>query len=290
MAKKILPRINGALKTINETIERLNNVSYKQFVESDVLPEVISFRILRIGERMITLSELLSEKYPHLPWKQARDMRNILAHDYDRVNFKKVYDTAINDLPVLKDGLLKIKYDIQHVNENSFKTERLFLRPWDDFDADELFDLAKEPEIGFWCGWAPHKHIRDTLFALHNFLEMKEHYAICLRPQGTIVGCISLDFGDSNECELGYWIGKPYWNNGYATEAAKEIIRHAFEDFNVNRIWCGRFEGNNRSKQVQEKLGFVFDYKREYTYETSPDSPKIQYISLLLKDDWEKNK
>ncbi len=290
MAKKILPRIDGALKNINETLKRLNNVSYKEFIESDVLPQVISFHLLQIGERMGTLCDLLSEKYPEVPWKTTRQMRNDIVHEYDEVDFKKVYHVATKELPVLKETLLRIKYDMQHVNDHSFKTERLFIRPWDDFDADELFDLAKEREIGFWCGWEPHKHIRDTMFALHNFLEMKEHYAICLKTDGTIVGCISLSFDDNNRCELGYWIGKPYWNNGYATEAAKEIIRHAFEDLIVAEIWCGRFEGNNRSKRVQDKLGFVLNYKRKYPYGLSFDAPKLQYMSVLSKDVWEKNK
>ena len=47
-----------------------------------------------------------------------------------------------------------------------------------------------------------------------------------------------------DECELGYWIGKTFWGRGYMPEAAKELIRHGFEDLGMNIIWCGYYDGN----------------------------------------------
>ena len=180
-----------------------------------------------------------------------------------------------------------------HSNETRLETERLILRPWDDFDAEELFELAKEPEIGFWCGWEPHKHIRDSLFALHNFLEVEESYAICLKESGTLIGGIALKFkGDTdltdkdNECELGYWIGKPFWNHGYITEAAEEIIRHAFVDKGASIVWVGRYEGNERSKRVQEKLGFVFHHTCNDVEVPQLNVTRIGHVSYLTKEDW----
>ena len=293
MAKKIIPRIDGVLKHIKRVQEIISNITFEEFAKSRLLSDSVSFNILQIGERMNKLEELLGEKYPDLPWKEARKMRNIIVHDYDGINFGKVYSTAINDLPILEDGLLKIKDDIKHISELSLETERLILRPWDDFDADELFELAKEPEIGYWCGWEPHKHIRDSFFALHNFLEAKETYAICLKENGTIVGDISLSFKGNtdltdkdDECELGYWMGKPYWNNGYITEAAKEIIRHAFDDLGVSTIWVGRYEGNDRSKRVQEKLGFIFHHTCNDVEVTQLKTTRVGHVSYLTKEDW----
>lgn len=287
MSGKVIQRIDSFLKLINRALEKIKGVSLDDFINNRNLQDSVSFSILQIGERMNKLEELLHDKYPDLPWKEARDMRNIIVHDYEGVDFKKVYLTATNDLPILKTKFLQIKDDICHISENSLKTDRLILRPWNDFDAQELYELAKEPEIGFWCGWEPHKRISDTYFALHNFLEVKETYAITLKEDNTIVGCISLMFKDkeeTDECELGYWIGKSFWNNGYVTEAAKEIIRHGFEDLKVTKIWCGYHESNERSKRVQEKLGFVFDHTYEYNEKSNPDIKKTGYMNLLTKE------
>ena len=57
--------------------------------------------------RMNKLEELLGDKYPNIPWKQARKMRNIIIHDYDHVDFEKVYYTSTKDLPLLKQELFE---------------------------------------------------------------------------------------------------------------------------------------------------------------------------------------
>lgn len=270
MAEKIIQRIDGILKQINRVQKELENVSFESFQQFDLLPEAISFSIAQVGERMNKLEELIGDKYPELPWKEARKMRNQIVHDYDAVNFKLVYFTATNDLPILKDNLLKIKCDILQINKHSLETKRLFLRPWNDFDVDELFDLAKDPEIGKCCGWEPHKHIKDSLFALHNFLELEETYAICLKDNNKIIGSIGLNLcGNTHltnkidECELGFWIGKQYWNNGYATEAGEELLRYAFEKLKMRIVWCSYYQDNGKSKRVQEKLGFKYCYKNK---------------------------
>ena len=68
-------------------------------------------------------------------------------------------------------------------------------------------------------------------------------------------GSILTDKDD--ECELGYWLGKPFWGQGIMPEAVKEMIRHAFEDLDMQKIWIGYYEGNTKSKRVQEKCGFL---------------------------------
>ncbi len=291
MAEKIICRIDGVLKVIKQVQSRVLNVSCEEFINNNDLSEAVSFNIFLIGERMNKLEELLADKYPHLPWKEARGMRNIIAHDYDNVNFKKVYLTATRDLPVLKKELLKIKDDINQTHNYLIETDRLLLRPWNDFDADELFELAKDPEIGNWCGWEPHKHIRDSFFALHNFLEVEETYAIVLKEKEIIVGSIGLSFKGNtlltdkdDECELGFWIGKPFWNNGYATEAGLALIERAFNKLNMKVIWCGYYEGNESYKHIQEKLGFRFHHKTENQLVPQLKIHRTSYINCLNKE------
>ena len=93
-----------------------------------------------------------------------------------------------------------------------------------------------------------------------------------------------------DECELGYWIGKPFWGQGLIPEAAKEIIRHGFENLGMKKIWCGYYDGNNKSKRVQEKLGFRYQWT---SYDV--DVPKMHekrtgHVSCLTLNEWQKIK
>ena len=291
MDDKVIQRIDGALMSINETLERMKGVSFDAFLADRMLMDAVSFELILIGERMIKLEQLLRDKYPELPWSKARTMRNIIVHDYENADPKIIYDTATNDLEFLESQFLKIKDDLKHITENSLFTERLLLRPWDDMDAKELLELAKEPEIGFWCGWEPHKDIRDSLFALHNFLETKETYAICLKETGRVIGSIGLNFDsdlikNTKECELGFWIGKPYQRNGYAFEAAKEIIRHAFLELDINLLWCSHYEDNNKSKGLQEKLGFSLCCADKKEDILKPGLIHNRSINTLSREKW----
>ena len=288
MDDKTIQRIDGAIKLIDKIHSTVDGLSYDEFLNGEFYLEAVAFNIIQLGERMVKLEKLLKDKYPNIPWPKAKAMRNIIVHEYENANPYIIYKTATEDVVVLKDEFLKVKGDIKHISENSIKTKRLLLRPWDDADAGVLLELAKDPEIGKWCGWEPHKNIRDTLFSLHNFLEVKETYAICLKESGEIVGSISLMFdGDllkgDNECELGFWIGTKCQRNGYAFEAVAEIIRHAFIDLGIKTIWCSYFDGNIKSKQLQEKLGFAFCYSYEKTNVQNPELKHICYVNSLTK-------
>lgn len=292
MAEKIMQRIDGILRQIERIQTEMDGVSFDEFSQKRLLPEAVSFSLAQIGERMNKLEELLSDRYPTLPWKEARKMRNLIVHDYDHVDFGIVFATVTNDLPALKRDFLKIKEDIQLSIGSSIFTRRLMLRPWNDFDAEELFELAKEPEIGYWCGWKPYEHIRDAFFMLHNFLEVDENYAICLKENGKIIGSIGIycdtDLArDGRECELAYWIGKPFWYEGYATEAATEITRRAFKDLDKSMIWCGIYEGNDRSKRVLEKLGFVYHHEYIDKKSSSTGMERKVLVNALIKSQWQ---
>ena len=146
-------------------------------------------------------------------------------------------------------------------------TERLLLRPWMESDAQSLYEYAKDPDIGPAAGWPSHQSVEESLQSIRTILSVPETYAICEKENGIAIGSISLKRkGQTNmtdrddECELGYWIGKPFWGRGYMPEAASELLRHAFEDLGMRAVWCGYYEENIKSKRVQEKLGFVYQY------------------------------
>jgi len=66
-----------------------------------------------------------------------------------------------------------------------------------------------------------------------------------------------------DECELGYWLGKPFRGQGLISEAAREMLRHAFEDIGMSKVWCGYYESNTKSKHVREKVGFKYQWTTE---------------------------
>mgnify|MGYP005898353793 FL=1 len=89
-----------------------------------------------------------------------------------------------------------------------------------------------------------------------------------------------------DECELGYWLGQPFWGRGYMPEAAREMIRHGFEDLGMNTIWCGYFEGNQKSKRVQEKIGFVYHHTREKVSVPLMKEVRTEHRNIMTKERW----
>lgn len=178
------------------------------------------------------------------------------------------------------------------------ETERLILRPWEESDAEDLYEYAKDERIGPVAGWPVHTSVENSREIIRDVLSAPETYAVCLKEDGRSIGAISLMVeSQSNmeglpdtEAEIGYWIGVPFWGQGLIPEAAEELIRHAFEDLRLQTIWCGHFEGNYKSKRVQEKCGFTYHH-------TNVDAPwekmgdiRTEHIMRLTRDEWEASK
>ncbi len=173
------------------------------------------------------------------------------------------------------------------------KTERLILRHWKLSDAESLYKYASDNDVGPIAGWPPHKNIEESKYVIENVLNGKECYAICLKEDNIAIGSIELILNGhtdmterDDECELGYWIGKPFWGNGYMPEAARELIKHGFINLGMNTIWCGYYDGNLKSKRVQEKCGFIY-----YRTTTDLDVPLMNEVrtghcNKLIKEQW----
>ena len=175
------------------------------------------------------------------------------------------------------------------------KTRRLILRQFKESDAEDLYKYAKDPNVGPMAGWPAHKSVSESKRVIKEILNKPETYAICLKTDNKVIGAISLklkgqtDMTDrDDECELGYWLGKPFWGRGITPEAANEIIRHAFEDLSINAIWCGYYDGNIKSKRVQEKLGFKYVRTTKNLNVPLMGETRTGHSSILTKDDWEK--
>ena len=174
------------------------------------------------------------------------------------------------------------------------ETERLILRPWHENDAEALYRYASDPEVGPPAGWPPHTSVENSRDIIRTVFSAPETYAVCLKD-GTPIGCVGLKLKGStdmtvrdDECELGYWIGKPFWGQGLIPEASRELLRHAFEDLGMGAVWCGYYEGNEKSKRVQEKLGFVYRYTTVGLKVTLVNEIRTGHTNLMTKERWQK--
>ena len=175
------------------------------------------------------------------------------------------------------------------------KTERLILRRWRENDAESLYEYAKDSDVGPIAGWPPHQNIDESREIIKNVLCGLECYAVCLKSDNRAIGSIELrlnrhtDMTDrDDECELGYWIGKPFWGQGLIPEATNEMLRHAFEDIEMNKVWCGYYDGNEKSKRVQEKCGFHYQWTVESVDVPLMHEKRTGHVSCLTKEEWKK--
>ena len=174
------------------------------------------------------------------------------------------------------------------------KTERLILRRWEDSDAEDLFELARDPDVGPIAGWPPHQSIEESRDVIKNVFNGKEAYAICLKTDDRAIGAIELklngrtDLTDrDDECELGFWIGKPFWGRGLIPEAARELLRRAFEALGMRKVWCAYYDGNEKSKRAQEKLGFRYQWTTERVDVPLLGEVRKGHVNCLTKEEWE---
>ena len=168
------------------------------------------------------------------------------------------------------------------------ETERLILRPWTDTDAESLYEYAKDERVGPIAGWPSHTSVENSLDVIRKVLSVDETYAVCLKEDNKAIGSIGLMVGQKsnlnlpeNEGEIGYWIGVPFWGQGLIPEAVRELIRHAFEDLHLTKLWCGYFDGNDKSKRCQEKCGFVYHHTSKDIYWKLMNDYRTEHITCL---------
>ena len=175
-------------------------------------------------------------------------------------------------------------------------TKRLRLRPWLISDAPSLYEYAKNPLIGPVAGWPVHTSIANSQEIIASILSEPETYAICLKQDNSPIGCIGLLFGEKSnvkditvdEAEVGYWIAEPFWGKGLTPEALNAVMQYAFETLQLEKLWCGNFSGNEQSRSVQKKCGFIYSHTNKDVYWSLLDEFRTEHVSFLTKKRWQK--
>jgi RimJ/RimL family protein N-acetyltransferase len=148
--------------------------------------------------------------------------------------------------------------------QDVLQSDRLTLRPFEPDDAADVQRLAGNWKIADTTLNVPHPYddgMAEEWISTHRpeFDEGKRAiFAVTRTADGQLIGAIGLTIDRTfDRAELGYWIGEPYWGSGYCSEAAKTVIRYAFEKLALNRIHACYLERNPASGKVLKKIGMT---------------------------------
>jgi putative acetyltransferase len=142
----------------------------------------------------------------------------------------------------------------------TLETPRLILRAWSLYDLDDLYDYAKNANVGPNAGWEPHASREASLSILKSFIEKDEVWAIVLKENGKAIGSLGLHKDAKRQADnvrsMGYVLSEAYWGLGLTTEAARRVLDYAFQEMNLDMVSIYHYPFNIRSKRVIEKCGF----------------------------------
>lgn len=173
----------------------------------------------------------------------------------------------------------------------TLETARLKLRPYSEADIPDLLPIIGTREVAATTLRIAHPYTEQDAQAFLSLAQEpgKIWLAITLRSDGRQIGGIGLRVEPQHQhAELGYWLGLPYWGQGYATEAAREMLRYGFEDLGMHRIFASHFKHNPTSGRILKKLGMHYEgCQREHLrkWDRFVDSE----LYGILRREWEAN-
>jgi|tagenome__1003787_1003787.scaffolds.fasta_scaffold20952701_3 ribosomal-protein-alanine N-acetyltransferase len=146
------------------------------------------------------------------------------------------------------------------------QTHRLTLRPLNISDAPALFEARNDPEVMRYWDWPPQATVDDVsrIIADHGKAIARGNvlwWAIALSPDGLAIGECDISEIDlhNRRAEIGFLFRQASWGKGYAKEAMKCIIAHAFGPLDLERLSARIHAGNARARRLLEKLGFSYE-------------------------------
>jgi ribosomal-protein-alanine N-acetyltransferase len=144
----------------------------------------------------------------------------------------------------------------------TLRTVRLVLRPYTPDDAPSLRRWLSDPDVAGMTLTVPHPYPEtaadEFIRALHPaWVERKRaNWAVTRASDSALIGGIGLQFALAHRrAEVGYWIAKPEWGNGYASEATRCVLAFGFDEMQLHRIEAHHFMENPASGRVLERVG-----------------------------------
>lgn len=140
---------------------------------------------------------------------------------------------------------------------------RLRLRPLSPCDAPRLAKLLDDWDMVRLTANIPHPYAEEDGVSFVAMMEGKQRaksgiaLAMERSVDGLLIGVIGFGLDADGTPELGWWVGRDYWGQGFATEAARRLIRHLFDDLGFPSVWASAHPDNAASRRVMEKLGLT---------------------------------
>lgn len=142
-------------------------------------------------------------------------------------------------------------------------TERIGFSTWSSTDIDLAETLWGDPEVtklicasGIFTKEEIVKRLETEIRNGENY--GVQYWPIFTRDTNELIGCCGLRPRKENEYEMGFHLRREFWGQGYATEAAKAVIRYAFTVLKAEKLFAGHNPKNVVSKKVLAKLGFSY--------------------------------
>ena len=165
------------------------------------------------------------------------------------------------------------------------ETERLILRPITIEDATDIYEYAKNANVGKFAGFKPHENIEETKSVINDVLKV-DNLAIVYKENNKVIGTLGLHEKLDKIYELGYSLSETYWHKGLMSEAVKAYIDYAFKYFNAYEIDAGVFLDNPRSEKLLLNLGFNYVGIHEKDYLNYDNKYKDCKRFRLTKDEY----
>ena len=137
------------------------------------------------------------------------------------------------------------------------ETERLVLRAPRLEDAKAVAQLANDRRIAENTARIPHPYsLADAEKFIASVNRDDDEMAFLITREKAVLGAVGISVSEREPPEVGYWLGVPFWGHGYATEAVRAVIDHAFADLDFEVLGAGARVTNPASRRVLEKCGF----------------------------------
>jgi len=156
---------------------------------------------------------------------------------------------------------------LNHIGTNSIETVRLLLRRFKVEDAEDMYtNWAGDAEVCKFLSWGPHANVDISRRRILNWSSNYDHnnfyvWAIELKSMRMVIGSISVEFSSdsSRTCEVGYCIGKQYWNRGIMTEALQTVLHYLCYEIGYQKVKAKHDVLNPASGRVMKKAGMKFE-------------------------------
>ena len=163
---------------------------------------------------------------------------------------------------------------------------------WSKKDAAELFEYAKDPDVGPNAGWKPHANPAESRMIIDQLFRRNMTWAITEKETGAVIGSIGFEEDkyrpQINSREMGYSLAKSRWGRGYMTEAARRLIRYGFDELKLDVLMIRTSNTNLRSQRVIDKCGFVYEGTLRRAYRTYDDGKREVRCYSMLREEYEK--